>query len=227
MPQRRACREAQQPPAVCGAPRADPPGDAARSGDRGAAQRPGSRRGRGLSRRARGAHSRGVRHHASARSKCSCGHVAALSSRSVWGRPLSTGALRLRLRGRRARAGALPLRSVPPRPGACRRARQRERAAARGRAHVGLSRDRCGLCCPLRDQRDVLAHPLQIGLRGYRFALLEAGHLAQNLLLTGTALELACIPLGGFFDRRMDDLLDLDGVNESMLYAVAVGRPAE
>lgn len=65
------------------------------------------------------------------------------------------------------------------------------------------------------------------GLRGYRFALLEAGHLAQNLLLTGTALELACIPLGGFFDRRMDELLDLDGVNESMLYTVAVGRSAE
>jgi SagB-type dehydrogenase family enzyme len=61
------------------------------------------------------------------------------------------------------------------------------------------------------------------GLRGYRFALLECGHLAQNLLLAATALGLAAVPLGGFYDRRVDQLLGLDGVNESALYMVAVG----
>ena len=61
------------------------------------------------------------------------------------------------------------------------------------------------------------------GLRGYRFALLEAGHVAQNLLLAATAFQLASVPLGGFFDRRLDELLSLDGVNESTLYAIAVG----
>ena len=65
------------------------------------------------------------------------------------------------------------------------------------------------------------------GLRGYRFALLEAGHVAQNILLTATGLGLASAPLGGFYDRRTDELLDLDGVNESTLYEVAVGLPAE
>jgi SagB-type dehydrogenase family enzyme len=64
------------------------------------------------------------------------------------------------------------------------------------------------------------------GQRGYRFALLEAGHLAQNLLLTATALGLGAFPIGGFYDRRLDDLLGLDGVNESSLYAVPVGRGA-
>ena len=64
------------------------------------------------------------------------------------------------------------------------------------------------------------------GLRGYRFALLECGHLAQNLLLAATALGLAAVPLGGFYDRRVDKLLGLDGVNESALYLVAAGvRP--
>ena len=63
-------------------------------------------------------------------------------------------------------------------------------------------------------------------LRGYRFALLEAGHLAQNVLLAATGLELASVPLGGFFDRRLDELLDLDGVDESALYGIAVGRVA-
>lgn len=61
------------------------------------------------------------------------------------------------------------------------------------------------------------------GLRGYRFALIEAGHVAQNMLLTATGLRLGSVPLGGIFDRRMDELLDLDGVNESVLYAIAVG----
>ncbi|HEY5295882.1 MAG TPA: SagB/ThcOx family dehydrogenase [Gaiellaceae bacterium] len=61
------------------------------------------------------------------------------------------------------------------------------------------------------------------GLRGYRFALIEAGHVAQNMLLTATGLRLGSVPLGGIFDRRMDELLDLDGVNESVLYAVSVG----
>jgi SagB-type dehydrogenase family enzyme len=63
------------------------------------------------------------------------------------------------------------------------------------------------------------------GLRGYRFALLECGHLAQNLLLAATAFGLGSVPIGGFYDRRADELLGLDGVNESTLYAVAVGRP--
>jgi SagB-type dehydrogenase family enzyme len=61
------------------------------------------------------------------------------------------------------------------------------------------------------------------GLRGYRFALLEAGHVAQNLVLAATALDLACVPLGGFYDRRTDEFLGLDGVNESAVYTIAVG----
>jgi SagB-type dehydrogenase family enzyme len=63
------------------------------------------------------------------------------------------------------------------------------------------------------------------GQRGYRFALLEAGHVAQNLLLAATALGLASVPLGGFYDRHTDEFLGLDGVNDSVLYTVAVGRP--
>jgi len=62
------------------------------------------------------------------------------------------------------------------------------------------------------------------GLRGYRFALLEAGHVAQNVVLAATALGLAAVPLGAFYDRRTDAFLGLDGVNESTLYAIALGR---
>jgi SagB-type dehydrogenase family enzyme len=61
------------------------------------------------------------------------------------------------------------------------------------------------------------------GLRGYRFALLEAGHAAQNLLLAATALDVPALPLGGFFDARVEELLGADGVDESVLYGIALG----
>jgi SagB-type dehydrogenase family enzyme len=64
------------------------------------------------------------------------------------------------------------------------------------------------------------------GLRGYRFALLEAGHVVQNILLAATALGLGSVPLGGYYDRRADELLELDGVNDGTVYAACVGRPA-
>jgi SagB-type dehydrogenase family enzyme len=61
------------------------------------------------------------------------------------------------------------------------------------------------------------------GLRALRFTLLEAGHAAQNAVLAAAALGLGAVPLGGFYDRRTDEFLGLDGVNESVLYTVAVG----
>jgi SagB-type dehydrogenase family enzyme len=63
------------------------------------------------------------------------------------------------------------------------------------------------------------------GPRGYRFALLEAGHLAQNALLTATALGLAALPLGGFYDGSADAFLGVDGVHESTIYTLTAGTP--
>ncbi len=63
-------------------------------------------------------------------------------------------------------------------------------------------------------------------LRGYRFALLEAGHVGQNLQLATAALRLASVAVGGVYDRRVEDVLGVDGVNESLVYAFAVGRAA-
>ncbi len=63
------------------------------------------------------------------------------------------------------------------------------------------------------------------GDRGYRFALLEAGHVAQNLNLAAGALGLGALNLGGYFDHELDDLLGLDGVTASTVYALALGWP--
>jgi SagB-type dehydrogenase family enzyme len=60
------------------------------------------------------------------------------------------------------------------------------------------------------------------GARAYRFALLEAGHVGQNLMLAATALGVAVVPLGGFYDVRVDALVDVDGVNEATIYLFPV-----
>jgi SagB-type dehydrogenase family enzyme len=62
------------------------------------------------------------------------------------------------------------------------------------------------------------------GQRGYRYCLLEAGHLMQNLLVAAEALELGAVPLGGFLDNRLSRLLEIDGVDEAPLYVAAIGR---
>lgn len=54
--------------------------------------------------------------------------------------------------------------------------------------------------------------------KGYRFTLIEAGHVAQNINLGATALGFGAINLGGFYDRLVDELLGLDGLNHSILY---------
>jgi SagB-type dehydrogenase family enzyme len=64
------------------------------------------------------------------------------------------------------------------------------------------------------------------GLRGYRFALLEAGHCVQNMLLAARAVDAAALPLGGLYDARAEALVNVDGVEESVVYAVALGGVA-
>jgi SagB-type dehydrogenase family enzyme len=64
------------------------------------------------------------------------------------------------------------------------------------------------------------------GERGYRFTLLEAGHICQNVLLMATALGLGAVAVGGFIDDEVNDLVDIDGVDEAAVYLIAVGCPA-
>jgi SagB-type dehydrogenase family enzyme len=68
---------------------------------------------------------------------------------------------------------------------------------------------------------------VRYGDRGYRFALLEAGAVVQNLNLAAGALDLTCRNLGEFYDRRIDEVLNLDGLTISTLYAASIGKPAE
>lgn len=64
------------------------------------------------------------------------------------------------------------------------------------------------------------------GLRGLRFAFMEAGHLAQNLGLVAAAMGLNLGLVGGIYDDLAHDLLNLDGVNDTLAYLMPVARLA-
>lgn len=57
------------------------------------------------------------------------------------------------------------------------------------------------------------------GLRGYRYSLLEAGHIGQNLLLASSALGLPSSPVGGFADTGLSQYLDLGDTFEFPVYS--------
>ena len=59
--------------------------------------------------------------------------------------------------------------------------------------------------------------------RGYRYALIETGHLGQNICLLTAELGLGCYPLGGFIDHVVNELLDISFQKEFALYLLAVG----
>ena len=62
------------------------------------------------------------------------------------------------------------------------------------------------------------------GTRGYRYLLIEAGHVAQNMCLRATEIGLATLCVGGFTDQRINRRLLLDGSSEAALYGLAVGH---
>ena len=50
--------------------------------------------------------------------------------------------------------------------------------------------------------------------------------MAQNMNLVSSALGLGCLNIGGFFDREVDALLQLDGILHSTIYVIAIGGEA-
>lgn len=61
--------------------------------------------------------------------------------------------------------------------------------------------------------------------RVYRAFLLDAGHLSQSFLLVSTALGLGAFCIGIISDLAIEREIGIDGVNETVLFAVGVGQP--
>lgn len=61
--------------------------------------------------------------------------------------------------------------------------------------------------------------------RAYRYVYLDAGHIAQNVALAAVALGLGSCQIAALYDREANELLGVDGVEESTVYMTTVGRP--
>ena len=68
---------------------------------------------------------------------------------------------------------------------------------------------------------------IKYGNRGYRLAMLEAGHASQNLLLQSAAVGLGSVAWAGFYDDLLADLLKLDRHTEPVISTIFVGRPSK
>lgn len=76
------------------------------------------------------------------------------------------------------------------------------------------------LCLTFMKSRSVKKY----GGLAYKLGMLEAGHVGQNAYLAAEALGLGCCGLGGGDQPLMYSLLEIDGGNEHVVYAVAVGK---
>jgi SagB-type dehydrogenase family enzyme len=61
--------------------------------------------------------------------------------------------------------------------------------------------------------------------RAYRYGLIEAGHIGENLYLAATSMGLGACAVGAFMDDDMNALLGVDGVEEAIVYMLALGKP--
>ncbi|KYK20402.1 hypothetical protein AYK21_06060 [Thermoplasmatales archaeon SG8-52-2] len=62
------------------------------------------------------------------------------------------------------------------------------------------------------------------GERAYRYIYLDAGHIAENLALASTSLGLGSCQIAALFDDEINDLLGVNGIEESVIYMSVVGN---
>ena len=64
---------------------------------------------------------------------------------------------------------------------------------------------------------------VKYGARAYAFSLLEAGHMAQNISLVCTKLDIGCCPVGGFVNDTLVKIIDLTE-HEIPIYVYGMGK---
>ena len=60
--------------------------------------------------------------------------------------------------------------------------------------------------------------------RCMRYIFMDAGHIAQNLQLAATALNIGCCSIGAFYDEEINEVIRVDGEEETTIYLAAVGK---
>lgn len=62
------------------------------------------------------------------------------------------------------------------------------------------------------------------GERGYRYLFLDAGHVCQNIYLASENINCGTCAIGAFHDDELNKLLNIDGKDQFIIYAAAVGK---
>jgi len=60
--------------------------------------------------------------------------------------------------------------------------------------------------------------------RAVRYIPMDLGHACQNVQLAATAMGLGSCPIGALFDDDINELLGVDGEEETVLYLITVGK---
>ncbi|MGV9172105.1 MAG: SagB/ThcOx family dehydrogenase [Promethearchaeia archaeon] len=60
--------------------------------------------------------------------------------------------------------------------------------------------------------------------RCYRYIYLDCGHIGQNLYLVAEALGLGACTIGAIFDDELNELLEIDGKEETAIYVGVTGK---
>ena len=84
-----------------------------------------------------------------------------------------------------------------------------------------LGRDAAAIVFHTADLTKAIA---KYGDRAYRYLHMDAGHLGQRLNLAAIRLKLGVSGIGGFFDDRVNQVLDIPQ-EEAVIYLTTLGRP--
>ncbi len=101
----------------------------------------------------------------------------------------------------------------------------------KGDVRLELARAASGQECIYQAPVDIVICALyeqtttRYGAKGERYVHIEVGHAGQNIYLQATALGLATVAIGAFYDEQIREVLQLDEQYKP-LYIMPVGRPA-
>ena len=60
--------------------------------------------------------------------------------------------------------------------------------------------------------------------RGYRYLFLDAGHVCQNLYLSAESISCGACAIDAYSDDAMNQLLNIDGEDQFVIYMATVGK---
>lgn len=64
---------------------------------------------------------------------------------------------------------------------------------------------------------------VKYGERAYPLVMTEAGALIQNIYLSAQSLNLGCCAVAGFVEDKLNELIDIDGIHESVVGTIVLG----